>query len=218
MARIPEKEIGRLKSEISLQRLAEAKGVVLRKRGDELMGLCPFHEDHSPSLVINSSKNVWHCLGACQTGGTVIDWVMKAEGVSFRHAVEILRKEFSPLAAAAAVSQKVSNVAPLTEMKRVISEDADDQQRLRQVLNYYTATRMGVPSLYLPWETQLSFVPWMILPYMSIDVLFVLAFFLCRDRQTLRTLAAQLSFAILVSCSLFLLVPQRCRRRTPNRR
>ena len=63
MARIPEEEIGRLKSEISLQRLAEAKGVVLRKRGDELMGLCPFHEDHSPSLVINSSKNVWHCLG-----------------------------------------------------------------------------------------------------------------------------------------------------------
>jgi DNA primase len=58
MARIPEEEIGRLKSSVSLQRLAEAKGVVLRKRGDELMGLCPFHEDHSPSLVINPAKNI----------------------------------------------------------------------------------------------------------------------------------------------------------------
>ena len=145
MARIPEEDLVRLKQEISIQHLAEAKGVVLRKRGDELMGRCPFHEDHSPSLVINPAKNVWHCLGACQTGGTVIDWVMKAETVSFRHAVEILRKEFSPLAAKAAVSQKVSNIAPLTEMKRVISEDADDQQCLRQVLNFYTATLKESP-------------------------------------------------------------------------
>ena len=38
--------------------------------------------------MITPAKNLWHCLGACQQGGTVIDWVMKAEGVSFRHAVE----------------------------------------------------------------------------------------------------------------------------------
>ena len=70
---------------------------------------------------------------------------MKAEGVSFRHAVEILRREYSSLAASAAVSQQVSSLAPLTEMKRVISEDADDQQCLRQVLNYYTATLKESP-------------------------------------------------------------------------
>ena len=46
---------------------------------------------HCPSLVISPQKNLWHCLGACQTGGSVIDWVMRAEGVSFRHAVELLR-------------------------------------------------------------------------------------------------------------------------------
>lgn len=34
-------------------------------------------------------KNIWHCLGACQTGGAAIDWVMRAEGVSFRYAVEL---------------------------------------------------------------------------------------------------------------------------------
>ena len=42
MARIPDNEIERLKQEVSIQRLAEARGVILRKRGDELMGLCPF--------------------------------------------------------------------------------------------------------------------------------------------------------------------------------
>ena len=38
-------------------------------------------------------------MGACSMGGTAIDWVMKAEGISFRHAVELLRKDHLPLAA-----------------------------------------------------------------------------------------------------------------------
>ena len=84
MARIPEEEIERLKSQISLERLAVAKGIQLKKHGENLLGLCPFHDDRETSLVITPSKNLWHCLGACQTGGTVIDWVMRAEGVSFR--------------------------------------------------------------------------------------------------------------------------------------
>ena len=96
MARIPESEIERLKQEISLQRLVEARGVALKKHGSDLIGKCPFHEDNEPSLVITPEKNLWHCLGACQTGGTVIDWVMKVEGVSFRHAAELLR-EGAPL-------------------------------------------------------------------------------------------------------------------------
>lgn len=73
MARIPDEEIERLKREISLERLAEAKGVKLKKHGENLIGLCPFHDDREPSLVITSSKNLWHCLGACQAGGTVIE-------------------------------------------------------------------------------------------------------------------------------------------------
>jgi DNA primase len=83
MARISEAEIERLKSQISLSRLAEAKGVKLKPHGENLLGLCPFHDDREPSLVITPSKNLWHCLGACQAGGTVIDWVMRAEGCGF---------------------------------------------------------------------------------------------------------------------------------------
>ena len=83
MPRIPEETIERLKQEVSLERLATARGVKLMRHGADLIGLCPFHDDREPSLVISPTKNLWHCLGACQTGGTVIDWVMKAEGVSF---------------------------------------------------------------------------------------------------------------------------------------
>ena len=64
----------------------------LRTAGADLTGCCPFHEDrHAVAGDHRPAKNLWHCLGACQAGGSVIDWVMRAEGVSFRHAVELLR-------------------------------------------------------------------------------------------------------------------------------
>lgn len=68
MARIPESELARLKREVSVERLAEARGVKLERHGADLHGLCPFHDDHEPSVVITPSKNLWHCLGACQAG------------------------------------------------------------------------------------------------------------------------------------------------------
>ena len=102
MARIPDAELERLKSEVSLERLAEAHGVTFTRHGADLIGRCPFHEDKTPSLVITPGKNLWHCFGACQAGGTVIDWVMRAEGISFRHAVELLQNDYRPLAASSA--------------------------------------------------------------------------------------------------------------------
>jgi hypothetical protein len=87
MARIPDADIERLKQEVSLQRLVEAQGIELKRHGADLLGLCPFHDDHEPSLQVSPKKNLWHCLGACQKGGSVIDWVMRSRGVSFRHAV-----------------------------------------------------------------------------------------------------------------------------------
>ena len=113
MARIPESEVERLKKEISVQRLAEARGIKLTRHGADLVGLCPFHDDRNPSLVITPVKNLWHCLGACNAGGTAIDWVMKAQGVSFRHAVELLKEDHCPLAAAPVQPVKQSTVRKL---------------------------------------------------------------------------------------------------------
>ena len=63
MARIAEGELARLKQEISIERLAESQGIGLEVHGADRIGLCPFHEDREPSLVITPSKNLWHCLG-----------------------------------------------------------------------------------------------------------------------------------------------------------
>ena len=109
MARIPDDQIKQLKQEVSLQRLAESAGIALKRHGADLLGLCPFHDDHEPSLVITPKTNLWHCLGACQTGGSVIDWVMKKEGISFRHAVELLQNDSLSSLAAKSENQSTSS-------------------------------------------------------------------------------------------------------------
>ena len=143
MARISDTELERLKSDISIESLAQARGIVLRKHGEELIGLCPFHDDHSPSLVINAEKNLWHCLGACQAGGSVIDWVMKAEGVSFRHAVELLRKDALSLAASS--PRPVVKRAKTPKLAPVVETDTDKQRQLHQVIDYYHQTLKQSP-------------------------------------------------------------------------
>jgi len=152
MARIPEEEIERLKREISLERLAEARGVKLKRHGADLMGQCPFHDDHTPSLVISPEKNLWHCLGACQAGGTVIDWVMRAEGVSFRHAVELLREGVPSLAATAAApvkrgrqQGKVAKHSTVTKLDAPVEQQAADERVLERVVGYYHETLKESP-------------------------------------------------------------------------
>ena len=55
MARIPETEIERIKQDISLERLAEAAGITLKRHGQDRIGLCPFHDDRKQSLSIATS-------------------------------------------------------------------------------------------------------------------------------------------------------------------
>ena len=80
MARIADQEVERLKKEVALEALVAASGVELKKAGSDLVGRCPFHDDREPSLVVSPAKNLWHCLGACQAGGSVLDWVMRSRG------------------------------------------------------------------------------------------------------------------------------------------
>jgi DNA primase len=138
MARIPESELEHLKATVSVQRLVEAKGVALTRHGTDLHGRCPFHDDRTPSLVVSPGKNLWHCLGACQIGGGPIDWVMKAEGVSFRHAVELLRND-APLSAG------IVKQATVRKLAAPVAADADDAELLGQVIGYYHDTLKQSP-------------------------------------------------------------------------
>jgi DNA primase len=132
VARIPDDLVERLKSEVSLVSLAEAAGVTLRRTGADLTGCCPFHEDSTPSLVISPGKNLWHCLGACQAGGSVVDWVMRSEGVSFRHAVELLREGMPGLSSGPAPKRST-----VRKLAFPVQLTAADHELLGQVTGYY---------------------------------------------------------------------------------
>ncbi len=143
MARIPDAQLDRLKQEVSVERLAEGMGVVLKRHGADLLGLCPFHDDREPSLVISPKTNLWHCLGACQAGGSVIDWVMRAEGVSFRHAVELLLADYQPLAAAAPGKRPANS--SVKKLPTALDTQAGDAKLLAQVIDYYHETLKQSP-------------------------------------------------------------------------
>lgn len=66
--------------------------VKLTRRGREWLGLCPFHNEKTPSFTVNEEKGFYHCFG-CQAHGSVFDFVMQQEGLSFPEAVEKLAAE-----------------------------------------------------------------------------------------------------------------------------
>ena len=134
MPRIPEAEIERLKNEVSVQCLVEAAGVEIKRAGKDWLGRCPFHDDAEASLVVTPAKNLWHCFG-CQIGGGPIDWVMKSRGVSFRHAVELLKAD--PSSAASAAAPGAAKRSSVRVLPAPVVLDADDQALVNQTLDYY---------------------------------------------------------------------------------
>jgi DNA primase len=146
MARIADEVIERIKSDVSLVRLAESQGYVLVKQGKDFALCCPFHSDKTPSCVITPKSNLFNCFG-CGAGGSVIDWVMKTQGVSFRHAAELLKNDV-----AAVTSSSVANAEPVKKttvpkLAAPVSADADDQELLREVVNYYHRTLLQSPEV-----------------------------------------------------------------------
>jgi DNA primase len=140
MARIPEAEIERLKNEVAVERLMESSGLELKKSGKDWLARCPFHEDDTASLVVSPAKNLWHCFG-CGAAGGPIDWVMKRNGVSFRHAVELLRAAPS----SAAGSEGAGKRSIVRKLPAAVAFDAGEQELLDQVVGYYHETLLQSP-------------------------------------------------------------------------
>jgi DNA primase len=83
---IEKAEIERVKRANDLVDLVRGRGIELKRKGKQLVGKCPFHDDHEPSLIVDPKKQLWNCLGACREGGDVYKFVMKLDGLDFRSA------------------------------------------------------------------------------------------------------------------------------------
>jgi DNA primase len=87
--RIPDSDIARVRE---LSPVADVIGEVVTLRsagGGSLKGLCPFHDERSPSFNVTPARGFWHCFG-CGEGGDVISFVQKIDHLSFTEAVERL--------------------------------------------------------------------------------------------------------------------------------
>ena len=147
MARLSDAEVNKLKSEISLLRLVESQGYDTKKQGADYVLSCPFHEEATPSMVISPKNNLFHCFG-CDAAGSVIDWVMKTRGVSFRLACEILMEDAGLVAESGTETVKRNTTtklaAPFT-LKGTGAANASNQDALKSVIDYYHQTLKQSP-------------------------------------------------------------------------
>jgi DNA primase len=88
-------------SEESLERVRQAADIVevvsahtdLRRQGSRWVGLCPFHEERTPSFSVNAQEGLYHCFG-CGVGGDTIKFVEEKEGLGFAEAVDLLAERY----------------------------------------------------------------------------------------------------------------------------
>jgi DNA primase len=112
----------------SLERVKQAADIVevvsahtdLRRQGSHYVGLCPFHEERSPSFSVEPQEKLYHCFG-CGVGGDVIKFVEEKEGLGFTEAVELLADRYG-------VELERQQEDPRAEAKR------QQRRRLEQLL------------------------------------------------------------------------------------
>lgn len=84
-----------IKQSVTFEQVIAHYGLELKPaKGDELLGLCPFHEDTKPSFRVNTKKRVFHCFG-CDAKGNVLEFVVRKEGVTIKKAALLVSEWFS---------------------------------------------------------------------------------------------------------------------------
>ena len=84
-----EKKLKELKEKTDIVQVI-GQYTTLRGRNHQYYGCCPFHKERSPSLSMDSKKQLWHCFG-CGKGGDIIDFIRFAENTDTRGAMKKLR-------------------------------------------------------------------------------------------------------------------------------
>src|SRR4030042_4136466 len=90
--RIPENKIEEIRSSADIVDVI-SEFVQLRKRGKNFIGLCPFHQEKTPSFTVSEDKQIYHCFG-CGNGGNVFKFLMEFKNISFVEAVQEIAEHF----------------------------------------------------------------------------------------------------------------------------
>jgi DNA primase catalytic core len=136
--RIPEADIERVKRETDLLALVRSRGIELKSHGRNFVGRCPFHPDgEHPNFIVTPDKGLFHCM-ACGKAGNAIQFIQSYDGMSFRHAYELLRH--GGPAAFTAPGRLVNGPLSHASIPRLpcpLDAEADDAALFAQVAGYY---------------------------------------------------------------------------------
>jgi DNA primase len=129
-----------LRARLSLSDIVGRKVSLKRRSGAEYAGLCPFHNEKSPSFTVNDKKGFYHCFG-CGEHGDAVGFVMKTEGLSFPESVEKLAREVNLTVprATPAERERADRAATLQQVVELAALWFQKQLRLpagRQGLDY----------------------------------------------------------------------------------
>src|ERR1700730_5997253 len=92
MAPISDTQIEEVRSRADVVEVIGAH-VRLRRAGRNFVGLCPFHNEKPPSFTVNPERGFFHCFG-CGAGGTIFDFMIKVEGLTFPEALQSLATRY----------------------------------------------------------------------------------------------------------------------------
>ncbi len=92
MGRFGDDKIEEVRSRVDIVEIVGAH-VRLRRAGRNFVGLCPFHNEKTPSFSVNAERGFFHCFG-CGAGGSVFNFIMRVEGLTFPEAVRSLAKKY----------------------------------------------------------------------------------------------------------------------------
>lgn len=136
MPRIAESTIDRIKSQTDLIALIQSRGTTLKKQGSNWTGLCPFHDDkETPNLIVTPSKGLFRCMASqCGKTGNAIQFVQWFDGVSFRHACDLLTTGGK---AAFEQTNGKTKIATVPKLPCPLETKAEDGKLLGQVADYY---------------------------------------------------------------------------------
>src|SRR5579864_7306013 len=92
MARFSDDKLEEIRTRADIVEVIGAH-VRLKRAGRNFVGLCPFHNEKTPSFSVSLERGFFHCFG-CGAGGTVFDFIIRIEGLTFPEALQSLAKRY----------------------------------------------------------------------------------------------------------------------------
>lgn len=140
--RIPEEKVEQVRSAVNIADFI-GQYVQLKKAGKNLFGLCPFHEERTPSFSVNEQKQIFHCF-SCGRGGNVFSFIMDLENLSFPEAV-VKVADFGHIDLPASYTAQSQPAAPKDQQQADLLKLYLDSAKMYQ--HILVNTELGEPAL-----------------------------------------------------------------------